>query len=131
MERSEPSTPFATTNSASNVLKGFLKTDPHASENTLALFITNAKGLLVSSINFHPGYVNTHFPSWKKIMAGQLETFFGPLVQDTRTKRHTFELAVPIKDYEGQVAGVLHRVYIAKGFFINALETIPSVKPAT
>ncbi len=113
-----------TTNRASNVLKGFLKTDPYASENTLALFITDAKGLLVSSINFHPGYVNTHFPSWKKIMAGQLETFFGALARDTQTERYTFELAVPIKNHEGQVAGVLHRVYIAKDFFINALETI-------
>jgi len=113
-----------TTNRASQVLKGFLKTDPYASENTLALFITNAKGLLVSSINFHPSYLNTHFSSWKKIMAEQLETFFGPLSQDTRTERYTFELAVPIKNHEGQVAGVLHRVYIAKDFFINALETI-------
>jgi len=113
-----------TTNRASKVLKGFLKTDPHASENTLGLFITNAKGFLVSSINFHPNYVNTDFPSWKRIMAGQLETFFGPLVQDTRTERYTFELAVPIKNHEGQVAGVLHRVYITKDFFINALETI-------
>jgi nitrogen fixation/metabolism regulation signal transduction histidine kinase len=33
-------------------------------------------------------------------------------------------LAVPIKDHEGQVAGVLHRVYVAKDYFSNALETI-------
>jgi len=120
----KPQSLSPTTNNASKVLKRFLQTDPHASENTLALFIINAKGLLVSSINFHPGYVNSQLPSWKKIMAGQLETFFGPLMQDTRTERYTFELAVPIKDNEGQVAGVLHRVYIAKDFFINALETI-------
>jgi two-component system, NtrC family, sensor kinase len=113
-----------TTNRASRVLKGFLKTDPHASKNTLGLFITNAKGFLVSSINFHPNYANTDFPSWKRIMAGQLETFFGPLVRDTRTERYTFEMAVPIKNHEGQVAGVLHRVYITKEFFNNALETI-------
>ena len=57
-------------------------------------------------------------------MAGQLKAFFGALARDTQTERYTFELAVPIKDHEGQVAGVLHRVYIAKDFFINALETI-------
>ena len=113
-----------TTNRASSVLKGFLKTDHYASENTLALFITDAKGLLVSSINFHPSYVNTRFPSWEKIMAGQLDTFFGALVRDTKAERYTFELAVPIKDHEGEVAGVLHQVYIAKDYFSNALETI-------
>jgi len=113
-----------TTNRASKVLKGFLKTDSYASENTLALFITNARGLLVSSINFHPTYANTHLPAWKKIMPGNVETFIGSLVQDPKSKDYTFELAVPIKDHEGQVAGVLHRVYIAKDYFSNALETI-------
>jgi two-component system NtrC family sensor kinase len=113
-----------TTNSASNVLKGFLKTDPHASENTLAMFITNAKGLLVASINFHPSYVNTDLPSWEKIMTRRLKTYIGPLTRNKETERFTFELAVPIKNHEGQVAGVLHRTYIVKDFFINALETI-------
>ena len=113
-----------TTNRASKVLKGFLETDPYASESTLALFITDTKGLLVSSINFHPKYVNTHLPAWEKIITGQLNTFFGPLARDTQTERYTFELAVPIKDHEGEVAGVLHRVYIAKDYFSNALETI-------
>ena len=57
-------------------------------------------------------------------MSGQSDTFIGSLVQGTRTERYTFELAVPIKGHEGQVAGVLHRVYFAKDYFINALETI-------
>ena len=112
------------TNRASQVLKGFLRTDPHAAQNTLALFITNSKGLLVSSINFHPNYVNAHLPSWKKIMAGQLKTYIGPLERNNQTESFTFELAVPIKDHEGQMAGVLHRVYSDQEFFANALEPI-------
>ena len=112
------------TNRASQVLKGFLRTDTHAVQNTMALFITNSKGLLVSSINFYPSYVNTHLPSWKKIMSGKLKTYLGPLQQSNQTERFTFELAVPIKDHEGQVAGVLHRVYSDKEFFDNALEPI-------
>ncbi len=119
---SQPLSPIA--NRASQVLKGFLKTDPFASENTLALFITNTKGLLVSSVNFHPSYTNTQLTSWKKIMTGELKTYIGPLVRNKKTERFTFELAVPILNHEGQVAGVLHRIYIAKDFFINALETI-------
>ena len=112
------------TNRASQVLKGFLKTDTHASKNTLALFITNNQGMLVSSINFHPTYVNKHLSSWEKIMSGKLEIYIGPLTHDKKTGDFTLELAVPIKDHEGEVAGVLHRVYIADEFFLNALETI-------
>ena len=112
------------TNRASQVLKGFLKTDPHASQNTLALFITDSKGLLVSSINYDPSYVNTHLPSWKKVIGEKLKTYIGPLERNNRTKRFTFELAVPIKNHDGQVAGVLHRVYSDKEFFANALEPI-------
>ena len=119
---SQPLSPA--TNRASQVLKGFLKNDPHASENTLGLFITNSKGLLVSSINFHPSYVNTGLPSWEKIMTGRLKTYIGPLERNKQTESFTFELAVPIKDHEGQVAGVLHRVYSDKEFFANALEPI-------
>ena len=120
----EPLSLSPTINRASHVLNDFLKNNPHALENTSSLFITNSKGLLVSSINFHPSYENSHRSSWKKIISGNLETFFGPLLRDTRTERYTFELAVPIKDHEGEVAGVLHRVYIAKDYFSNALETI-------
>ena len=113
-----------TVNRASKVLRGFLKNEPHASENTFALFVTNSKGTLVSSINFHPQFMNAHLSSWKKIMSGKLKTFIGPLVQDPRTKEYLFEFAVPIKDYDGRVAGVLHRVYSSSEFFAHALETI-------
>ncbi len=113
-----------TTNRANKVLNGFLKNEPHALENTFALFVTNSKGTLVSSINFRPDFMNSKLPSWKKVMSGKLETFIGPLIQDPRTDEYTFEFAVPIKDYTGRVAGVLHRVYFAGEFFNNALETI-------
>ncbi len=121
-QKSLPLSP--TTNRASHVLNDFLKNNLHASENTDSLFVTNLKGLLVSSINFHPGYVNTHRSSWKKIMSGNLETFIGPLTQDLQSKDYTFELAVPIRDHERQIVGVLHRVYSARDYFANALETI-------
>lgn len=113
-----------TTNRASHVLNDFLKNDPHASKNTSALFVTNSKGLLASSINFHPAYVNTHRSSWEKIISGSLETFIGPLTQDPQSKEYNFEFAVPIKDHESQIVGVLHRVYSARNYFAYALETI-------
>ena len=113
-----------TTNRASHVLNDFLENNFHASENTSALFVTSSKGLLVSSINFHPSYINTHLTSWQKIISGDLKTFIGPLTQDPQSEDYNFEFAVPIKDYEGQVVGVLHRVYSAKDYFSRALETI-------
>jgi signal transduction histidine kinase len=113
-----------TTNRASHVLNDFLKNNPHALENTSALFVTGSKGLLVSSINFHPRYMNTHLTSWQKIISGDLKTFIGPLTQDPQSEDYNFEFAVPIKDHEGQVVGVLHRVYAAKDYFSSALETI-------
>jgi signal transduction histidine kinase len=113
-----------TTNRASHVLNDFLENNFHASENTSALFVTSSKGLLVSSINFHPSYINTHLTSWQKIISGDLKTFIGPLTQDPRSEDYNFEFAVPIKDYEGQIVGVLHRVYSAKDYFSSALETI-------
>jgi len=116
--------PSPTANRASAVLKGFLDNDRIASENTLALFVTNAKGVLVSSINFHPDYMNTHLLSWKKTMSEKLKTFIGPLVQEPRTESYVFEIAVPLKNREDQVVGVLHRIYAAQEFFDNSLDPI-------
>ena len=113
-----------TTNRASKVLRGFLKNEAHASENTFALYVTNSRGNLVASVNFRPDFKNSHLPSWQKIMSGKLDTFIGPLIQDPRSKEYIFEFAVPIKDYDGQVVGVLHRVYSDTEFFTNALEPI-------
>ena len=122
--KQEPLSLSPTTNRASRILNNFLKNDPHASENTSSLFVTGSKGNLVSSINFHPAYVNTHRSSWEKIMSENLETFIGPLTQDPQSKEYNFEFAVPIKDHEGRIVGVLHRVYSARGYFTHALETI-------
>jgi len=121
-QKPQPLSP--TTNRASHVLKDFLKNDPYASDNTLALFITDAKGVLVSSVNFYPGFLNTKTSSWKHIMNEKLETFIGSLVQDRRTERYIFEFAVPIKDHEGRKLGVLHRIYAAKDFFNHSLDPI-------
>ncbi len=118
----QPNSP--TTNRVSNVLRGFLKRDQYASENTSGLFVTNAKGILVSSINFHPQFMNTDLPSWKKIIRGKLKTFIGPLTQDTRTQQYQFEIAVPIKNSEGKILGALHRIYFAKNFFAHFLDHI-------
>jgi signal transduction histidine kinase/HAMP domain-containing protein len=112
------------TNRASHVLSNFLKNDAYASETTFALFITNSKGILVSSVNFNPRFINTHLSSWEKVISGNSETYIGPLIHNLKTKDYTFEFAVPIKNNEGKVVGVLHRVYAAKEFFTHALETI-------
>lgn len=111
-------------NRASHVLKDFLKNDPYASENTLALFVTDTQGVLVSSFNFYPDFLNSELPSWKNIMTEKLDTFIGPLLQDRRTERYLFEFAVPVKDHEGQKVGVLHRIYAVKDFFDYSLDPI-------
>lgn len=120
----EAKSPSPTTNRASTVLRDFLNNNRYATENTLALFITDAKGVLVSSINFIPSFMNNHLPSWTKIMDGKLETFIGPLVRDPKEELFIFEIAAPLRNHENQVVGVLHRIYAASDFFTNSLDPI-------
>lgn len=120
----QPLSPSPIDNRTSRVMKDFLLDSRYASENTVGLFITAAQGVLVSSINFHPDFLNNHLLSWKKIQSGELETYIGPLILDNRTEQYIFEIAVPLKNAEGQVIGVLHRIYPAKEFFAQFLDPI-------
>lgn len=111
-------------NRASQVLKDFIKDAPNASSNTIALFITNNKGVLISSVNLYPDFLNSERASWTKIMTKKMDIFIGPLSNDKLTKRFIIEISVPIKNQDGEKIGVLHRIYDAKEFFVHSLDPI-------
>lgn len=112
-------------NPASLLLRGFLEEDNRANKATQALYITDNQGLLSASINFTPQYVNRDRPAWNKaIMGDKGFAYIGQLERDPLSGEYLFEIAVPIRNRNKVVAGVLHRVYWAKSFFSSWIETI-------
>lgn len=106
------------------ILKGFLNEQNASNLSTRALFITDAKGVLVSSINSYPDFHNNAKPFWKKAASAKKEfVYIGKLHQDPKLNEYVFHMALPI--WRGdQKVGVFHRVYSAKTFFSTSIEPI-------
>ncbi len=112
-------------NSGSRILKSFLKRDPHSEESTHALFVTDAKGVLLSSANDYPDFFNGSKPFVSKtIGGGKGFVYIGPIMPISDSKDFGFHLAIPILNHGEQVMGILHRVYRAKSFFSSSIEQI-------
>ncbi|NIP99918.1 MAG: HAMP domain-containing protein [Nitrospinaceae bacterium] len=120
----DPQVPPPTSRRASFILSDLLRNDRHATENTVALFVTDNQGVLVASSNFHPEYVNRKRLSSQSLLPGRTEVFIGPLTLDYDLGNHIFEIAVPIHGNDGKVNGVLHRLYAAREFFASYIEPI-------
>ncbi len=112
-------------NSGSRILKSFLKRDPLSEESTHALFVTDAKGVLLSSANNYPEFFNgpKSFVS-KTAQGGKGFIYIGPIAPIPGSEDFGFHLAIPILNHGEQVMGVLHRVYRAKSFFSSSIEQI-------
>jgi two-component system, NtrC family, sensor kinase len=112
-------------NSGSRILKSFLKRDPLSEESTHALFVTDAKGILISSANAYPEYFNGAKPFVSKtVQGGKGFTYIGPITPISANNDYGFHLAIPILNHGEQVMGILHRVYRAKSFFSSSIEQI-------
>jgi len=121
----EPNQKSLLNNSGSRILKSFLKRDPLSEESTHALFVTDSKGVLLSSANNYPEFFNGSKPSIAKtVKGGKGFTYIGPMMPIPRSEDFGFHLAIPILNHGEEVLGVLHRVYRAKSFFSSSIEQI-------
>lgn len=108
----------------SRVLKNFLRDDQGTQTSTEALFVTDAKGNLVGSINDYPERENQQRPAWKGIMENGLDRYFGEPYFEPKLNTFVFEIAVPIHNRDQVRIGVLHRIFSAKSFFSPSIENI-------
>jgi two-component system NtrC family sensor kinase len=112
-------------NSGSRILKSFLKRDPLSEESTHALFVTDSKGVLLSSANDTPEFFNNSKPFVSKtVKGGKGFTYIGPIMSIPGSEDFGFHLAIPILNHGEQVIGILHRIYLAKPFFSSSIEQI-------
>lgn len=111
-------------NGPSRVLKSFLRDDFGTQEPTEALFVTDAFGNLVASINDYPERNHRDRPAWRGVMESGLVRFFGELHFEPKLKTFVFEIAVPIRNRDQVRMGVLHRIFSAKNFYSPSIENI-------
>ncbi|UCD11659.1 MAG: HAMP domain-containing protein [Nitrospinaceae bacterium] len=120
----EPTHPILQ-NAGSRVLKSFLKAGGPSAEATRAMYVTDARGILVSSINFHPAILGADDPAQKKVMAeGEGFVYLSDIHQAHGKGEYVFHLAVPIMNFEKKIFGIFHRIYSAKKFFSPSIEPI-------
>ncbi|GJL79238.1 MAG: hypothetical protein NPINA01_22270 [Nitrospinaceae bacterium] len=124
-ETKGPGSEALLTNSGSRILKSFLKRDPTSKLSTHALFVTDSKGVLVSSIDDYPEFFSGDYPFvLKTVEGGEGFVYIGPIKSLSGTDQFGFHFEVPILSQNGKVIGVLHRVYLAKQFFSASIEQI-------
>jgi two-component system NtrC family sensor kinase len=112
-------------NSGSRILKSFLKRDPLSGESTHALFVTDTKGVLLSSSSNFPEFFNGSKPFVSKtVQGGKGFIYVGPILPIPESEDFGFHLSIPILNHGEQVIGILHRVYRAKSFFSSSIEQI-------
>lgn len=123
-ERQDPQMNHVTKNRGSRVLENFVKGNTSSSKSTRALFFTDANGILVSSINVYPNFLNAQHPFWEKTLAGDKDFYIGRVYLDPKIGEYVFHIAIPIRFRGQEPIGVFHRVYAAKDFFSSSLESI-------
>lgn len=106
------------------VLKNLLNRDTRSIQSTRALYTTDAQGILVSSINFHPDFMNTQHAFWKDTIQGDKDLYISKLYRDPKLDEFVFQIAIPIRRNKEKPTGVFHRVYAAKEFFSSSIEPI-------
>ncbi len=104
-------------NAADRILLSFLKGSSSSTQATRAMFVTDARGALIASINSIPDYFNQNyslekFPFLKNAASG----FIGGLSMDPRLEEYVFHMAFPLVRH-GKKIGMFHRIYSAKDFF--------------
>jgi hypothetical protein len=127
-------------NGGTQTLQAFLKEPSHSSESTLAFYVTDAKGMLVASINNYPPFV-TRQDEIRKIV-DQSGVYFSDVYLDKQLNEYVFQIVLPIYDevarkkpataetqqgsspQSNPLIGMLYRVYSVKGYFSSPLETI-------
>ncbi len=123
--KQDPGMDFLLYNTGSRVLRSFLREDTISNRTTHAMYITDARGVLLSSINHFPDYLSSHLPEFSMIMGnGKGFTYISHLFDIPEIEQHGFLVSFPIMDHDKSVVGVFHRVYRAKEFFSHLIEPI-------
>lgn len=93
---------------------------------TRALFVTDAAGTLVASMDAGATYANAGATWWKEAYnKGAGKPYIGNVSFDDRVGVYTFTISLPIMDrLRSQVVGVAHRIFDAKAFFAPSTDTI-------
>ncbi|MGV7220041.1 MAG: ATP-binding protein [Nitrospinales bacterium] len=106
------------------ILKKLLNSENNSIQATRAMFITDLNGLLISSINYHPDFVNAHKAYRKGAMKENKNFYISNLYQNPKDDEFVFQIVIPIKLPDEKPIGVLHRVYSAKEFFSSSIQPI-------
>lgn len=110
-------------NQGSRALKTSMNELFKDTESTQAIFITDPKGVLISSINSYPEFFSPRLSLAGETMA-ESKVNLGGIFLDEKTNNYMFQLSVFLKNESGQTLGKLHRVYSAKKFFSPLLGSI-------
>ncbi len=114
-----------THNAGSRILKSFLNEETLAVKATRALYIVNDRGVLIASINSYPQYLNQEYPSFQKTLSGSKGySWLGKIRLDSKLNEFVIDIAVPIVSHDGDVYGVLHRIYNPKVLFSQVVESV-------
>lgn len=87
--------------------------------STHALFITDARGALLASINRYPDYSNAHTLWWQYAFdGGRGKVRLSDVTLDPKLNEYVILLQTPIMDLaDTNVLGIVHRVYDASDYF--------------
>ena len=87
--------------------------------STHALFITDARGALLASINRYPNYSNGRTPWWQYAFdGGRGKVRLSDVSLDPKLNEYVILLQTPIMDLaDTNVLGIVHRVYDANDYF--------------
>lgn len=94
-------------------------TDENKEKINIALFATDKRGAVVTSINGYPKYLNSGEEWWNKAYNdGKGKVYLGNEYFDEVVKAHVWEIAIPVTNEEnGQVIGILKAVLNINEFF--------------
>ena len=114
-------------NGGSRILTTFLKGKTPAIEATLALYITNNKGVLLSSINSYPDSLNIKNKVFFQNTVNKKKGYawIGPINLDPKLDEFVIDIAIPIVGHDNTTYGIFHRIYNPKTLFA------PSIEPFT
>ena len=113
-------------NAGSRILKTFLKGKTPAIEATLALYITNNKGVLLSSINTYPDSLKLKNKVFfqNTVNKGKGYSWIGPIKMDPKLDEFVIDIATPILGHDNTTYGVFHRIYNPKVLFSSYIEPV-------
>lgn len=105
-------------------LRRYVDADASDGNPTRALFVTDAHGRLVASVNAAIPYAHGQELWWRTTAAGRDRVHVGQVAFDPALNAYAFHLSIPITDEHDRVIGVAHRVFDAAAYFAPLVSPI-------